>query len=74
MFWLSSGLVLGAGGTVWARHRMQSVARRLQPGNLADSAGRSLQHAAGHLRSAVDAGRLQAHQREEELRRQLGGR
>ncbi len=77
-FWLSSGLVVGAGATVWAQRRVQSVARRLQPRQLAagtaEGAGRSARRAAGHLRSAVDAGRHQARRREDELRRQLGGR
>lgn len=78
VFWLSSGLILGAGGTMWARRRVQSMTRRLQPGRLAHAAaqgaGRRSQGAARHLRGAVEAGRLQARCREDELRRRLGGR
>lgn len=78
LFWLTSGMALGAGGTLWVRRRLELAAVRLRPARLAQAAGgnaqRRVEKGLGRLSSAMQAGREQARIREDELRRQLSPR
>jgi hypothetical protein len=70
-WWLATGAALGAGGTLWVerqvRARLEAARQRLAPSGLAAGARDSVQHAAGRVRTAVEAGRQARTQREEEL-------
>jgi hypothetical protein len=73
--WLTAGVVLGAGGTVWSRRRLSVLAERARRGQLSgdvlhlvDRGARRVQR---HVASAVEAGRLEAHRRRGELMRTM---
>ncbi len=81
-FWLATGVVVGAGSSLWAERRVRrTVAQataRLQPDALAAGIGRSARHAAstagGRVRDAVTVGRSEMQRREDELWSELDGR
>jgi hypothetical protein len=77
-FWLVTGAALGAGGTVWARRRLDRLARRVRPtavaGELVSLADRTRRGAADKVRDALDTGRTEAQRREDDLWRDLGDR
>ncbi len=67
----------GGGGTLWARRRVERLAQRVRTGDVvgdiaavAESGARA---AARRVQGAVDAGRVEARWRENELRRTLVG-
>lgn len=74
-FWLVTGVVLGAGSSLWAERRVrrtvQEAAARLQPDALVVEVGRSARQVAGsaggRVRDAVSSGRDEMQRREEEL-------
>ncbi|MHB8595123.1 MAG: hypothetical protein ACYDB3_12495 [Acidimicrobiales bacterium] len=70
-----AGLVLGAGGTLWSRRRLQELSSRARSGRLSGDVLRSVDRRARRvgrsLQGAVHAGRAQARRREEELRHRL---
>jgi hypothetical protein len=74
-FWLATGVVVGAGSTLWAerkvRHTLQEAAARLQPDAIVVEVGRSARQVAGsagdRVRDAVWSGRDEMQRREEEL-------
>jgi hypothetical protein len=66
--WLATGVVLGAGGTIWAKRRLGALQGRLEPTRVAgDLAGATRDH----LKAVVGAGRAQAQKRESEIRTKL---
>ena len=71
--WLSAGVVLGAGGTVWSRRRLSALAERARSGAIAGDVARVVDLGARRVQRrvafAVEAGRVQARRREGELRR-----
>ncbi|HUC38063.1 MAG TPA: hypothetical protein VMR97_13190 [Acidimicrobiales bacterium] len=73
--WLSAGVALGAGGTLWARRRLEVVSRRMHSGELTGDVAaivdRQARRATRRLRRAVEAGRDQAKRREDQLWREL---
>ncbi|HXX91475.1 MAG TPA: hypothetical protein VEI83_14745 [Acidimicrobiales bacterium] len=73
--WLGTGAALGAGGTLWARRRIERLATRLRPGSLAGEVsagvGRSRRALTDRVHHAVESGRIQARRREDELWRDL---
>jgi hypothetical protein len=38
MTWMTVGIVVGAGGSVWVRRRVEEASKRMQPAQLATSA------------------------------------
>jgi hypothetical protein len=69
--WLATGVALGAGGTIWAKKRLETLQERVEPVRLAgDLAGATK----NRVLEAVGAGRAQAQRREEEMRASLEGR
>ncbi len=74
-FWLATGVVVGAGSTLWAerkvRHTLQQAAAKLQPDAIVVEVGRSARQVAGsagdRVRDAVWSGRDEMQRREEEL-------
>jgi hypothetical protein len=74
-FWLATGVVIGAGSSLWAerkvRRSVQQAAARLQPDAVVMEVGRSARQVAGtagsRVRDAVSTGRDEMLRREEEL-------
>jgi hypothetical protein len=73
--WLSAGVALGAGGTIWVRRRLEVLSDKLRSGqataDVVSMAGRGARAAASQVRLAVDAGRDSARRRSEELWEEL---
>jgi hypothetical protein len=73
--WLVAGAALGAGGTVWARRRLERLSRRVRPtavaGELVSMVDRTRRGATDKVRDAVDTGRAQAQRRQDDLLRDL---
>jgi hypothetical protein len=69
--WLATGAALGAGGSMWARRRIDSLSERLRSGDLATDvvkvAGRGARAGGSQIRRALDAGRESARRRERQL-------
>ena len=76
--WLAAGAALGAGGTVWARRRLDRLSRRVRPtavaGELASLAERTRRGTADKVRDALDTGRSEARRRQDDLWRDLDAR
>lgn len=70
-FWFSSGVVIGAGGTVWATVRLRRAAASVTPGGLADQALTRARRTGADVRDAVAEGRLTMRETEAQLRREL---
>lgn len=70
-FWFGSGVVVGAGGTVWATVKLRQAAAQVTPGGLADQALTRARRAGGDVRDAVTEGRLVMRETEAQLRREL---
>lgn len=70
-FWFGSGVVVGAGGTVWATIRLHRAAAQVTPGGLADQALTRARRVGTDVRDAVSEGRLTMHETEALLRREL---
>jgi hypothetical protein len=71
--WLGVGVALGAGGTIWAKRRIETL--QSQPSKVAATvAGNVADATRDRVRAAVGAGRAQAQRREEEIRTRLEGR
>ena len=70
--WLTTGVVLGAGGTIWTRRRVGALAERARDGALPEDLARLVQGGARRVRrrlgGAIEAGRVEARRREGELR------
>jgi hypothetical protein len=73
--WLTVGAALGAGGTLWARRRLQLLSERARSGEIAGDLSvileRGAHRAARRVRNAVEGGRDDARLREERLWREL---
>jgi hypothetical protein len=69
--WLTTGAVVGAGGTVWARRRLEALSERVRSGDVSADvvsiAKRGAGAGASRVRRAVEAGKLSARRREDEL-------
>jgi hypothetical protein len=69
--WLTAGVVIGAGGTVWSRRRVAALAKRARAGQLSGDVvrlvDRGTRRVQRRLSTAVEAGRLEARRRETEL-------
>jgi len=76
--WLAAGAALGAGGTVWARRRLERLSRRVRPnavaGEIVSLVDRTRRSAADKVRDALDTGRTDAQHREDDLWRDLAAR
>jgi hypothetical protein len=81
-FWLTAGVALGAGSTLWAERRVrrtiEETAAKLAPDALVAEVGRTARHVAestgDRFRDAYSAGRDQMLRREEELWSNLSNR
>jgi hypothetical protein len=81
-FWLTAGVALGAGSTLWAERRVrrtiEETAAKLAPDALVAEVGRTARHVAAstgdRFRDAYSEGRDQMHRREEELWSDLSNR
>lgn len=81
-FWLTAGVALGAGSTLWAERRVrrtiEQTAARLAPDALVAEVGRTARHVAesagDRVRDAYSEGRDEMHRREEQLWSNLADR
>jgi hypothetical protein len=73
--WLGVGAALGAGASVWVRRRVELVAEQVRSGDVTSHmvavAKRTAKHGARRVRRAVQAGRDDARQREDQLWQEL---
>lgn len=73
--WLVAGGAIGAGGTLWARRRVEHLSRRVRSGevvgDIAAGVDRGARAAARRVQVAVDTGRVEARRRQVELRRAM---
>jgi hypothetical protein len=65
--WLTTGVAVGVGTSMWLQRRLRTAAQRYRPASLAGGA-------ATRVRDALDEGRRAMRQREAELRGGAGGR
>ncbi|HLH45730.1 MAG TPA: hypothetical protein VKV25_01145 [Acidimicrobiales bacterium] len=70
--WMGVGVVVGAGGTVWLRHRWRQVVARTRPSQAVPEAAVRVREWALDVADAVREGRAQASTREAELRARYG--
>lgn len=73
--WLAAGAALGVTGTLWSRRRLVHLSDRARSGEVSGDVLRLVEsgtrRAGRHLAGAVDAGRLEARWRQQELRRAI---
>jgi hypothetical protein len=73
--WLATGAALGAGGSIWARRRLDSLSERLRSGDLSAEvmkiAGKGARAGGTQVWRALETGRESARRREDELWREL---
>ena len=70
-FWFGSGVVVGAGGTVWATVRLRQAAAQITPGGVADQALTRAKRVSNDVREAVAEGRFVMRETESQLRRDI---
>jgi hypothetical protein len=73
LFWMGVGAVAGASGTVWAQQQVRRRIDRLAPDHVAVVAADAARRVGRQVVDAVAEGRDTMREREDELRRQLGG-
>ncbi|MHB1503020.1 MAG: hypothetical protein ACYCTL_03195 [Acidimicrobiales bacterium] len=73
--WLATGVVLGAGGGFWAKRKIETIGKRLQPSKLAGTVASGVEERvrslAATVSDAVDSGRADARRKEAELREEM---
>lgn len=70
-FWFGSGVVVGAGGTVWTTVRLRRAVAQVTPGGVADQALSRARRVGSEVRDAVAEGRLVMRETEATLRSEL---
>jgi hypothetical protein len=70
-FWFGSGVVVGAGGTVWATVRLRQAAAQITPGGVAEQALTRAKRVGGDVRDAIAEGRFVMRETESQLRRDI---
>lgn len=71
LFWLSTGVALGMGSSVWVMRAIRQRISRYAPDRLADNVTTAARGAREDLRSALIEGREAMRRRESELRAEL---
>lgn len=74
IFWMGTGVAVGAGGAFWAKRRAEEVIERYLPEQVADRAATSARDLGHTIRAAAIEGRDAKRQRERELRSQVEAR
>ncbi len=69
--WFGTGVVVGAGGTVWAGVRLRRAVAEVTPGGMADQAIGAARRLGGDIVAAVSEGRDAMRETEALLRREL---
>jgi len=73
--WLVAGMAVGAGGTLWARRRIEELSKRMRSkeaaADLARLAGRGARAGASRFHGALSDGRRSARVEEERLWQEL---
>lgn len=67
-FWMSTGMVVGAGGAFWAKRRVEQTVERYLPEQVAERAATSARNLGQAVREAAAEGREVMRDTEAELR------
>jgi hypothetical protein len=74
--WFAAGMLVGAGGTLWAERRVRAHVRqaadRLKPAHMADGMTSSARDVQARVQRAIEVGRDERARREQELQRRYG--
>jgi hypothetical protein len=68
IFWMSTGMAVGASGAFWAKRRVEQTVERYLPEQIADRAALSARSLGDTVRAAADEGRQVMRATEAELR------
>jgi hypothetical protein len=74
LFWLSTGLTIGFGSSVWVMRALRRTVERLTPQRLTHDAVAGARSVGTELKAALDEGREAMREREAELRAEIGRR
>ena len=68
VFWMSTGMAVGAAGAFWAKRRVEETVERYMPQQVADRAATSARNLSATVRAAAAEGREVMRDTEAELR------
>lgn len=68
VFWMSTGMAVGAAGAFWAKRRVEETVERYMPEQVADRAAASARNLTATVRAAAAEGREAMRDTEAELR------
>ena len=71
LFWLSVGLTIGSGTSLWVMRTVRRIVERLTPARLTQDVVTGARSAGVELKAALDEGRVAMRQREAELRSEI---
>ena len=71
VFWMGTGVAVGAGSAFWAKRRIEQAVQQLMPDQVADRAATSARDLGRNVRDAAAEGRAAMREREAELRAQV---
>ncbi len=74
IIWMGTGMVVGAGGAFWAKHKVEATVEKYLPEQVADRAATQARDLGRTVRAAATEGRQAMRQREQELRSQVEAR
>ena len=74
IFWMGTGMAVGASGAFWAKHKVEQAVERYLPEQVADRAASSARDLGRTVRAAASEGREAMRTREQELRAQVEAR
>ena len=74
LFWLTVGIAIGVGGSVWTMLRVRRTVERFSPSRVRAELGHSVRSIQSDLVAAIDEGRAQMRAREAQLRAELRAR
>jgi hypothetical protein len=74
LFWLSTGLTIGFGSSLWLMRAVRRTVERLMPQRLTQDAVAGARSVGSELKAALDEGREAMRAREAELRAEIGRR
>lgn len=74
IFWMSTGMAVGAGSAFWAKHKVEATVERYLPEQVADRAATSAKDLGRTVRAAAAEGREAMRATEAELRARVEAR
>lgn len=74
VFWMGTGMAVGASSAFWAKRKVETTVERYLPEQVADRAATQARELSRTLRAAATEGREAMRQREHELRSEVEAR